>query len=328
MAEEFLSKLAVEHPAVRPRVLLLGEAHDVQSVLKVTECAAVMALAYRQPTVSGRLLYEISICSAPGCTDECQQLTLVAAMSFLQVQRDPYILTTGNLTKRLAAALASECCRLAQRVPPSAVQEALQAHLGFSSSPFEIIDTFGTSALLRVLLDPSKPRRDVSLCPTLDALQRMEADGFLGKGVAGSRGGFGEYKENEQFVGLNSHVFGRYVTRRPLAAEMADRVLHAVIIEACAAILDGAATPEHVNIATLAVGFPEESGGALGLADGMGIAALHRSMVTTSQATGCSHLGSPHLLSAMIENNENFSSLSAKTIAAVRAIREMNNSAK
>lgn len=306
-------------------VVVLGDPHTAGSIAGLVECAAFVVQASLLPAVAGRPLYEIALVSVDGCDAAVQRRTQLAAASVLQLQRDCYIVSTGNVASRLAGALASECCRLAQRVAPAAVQDALREHLPLAKAPFEILDMFGTATLLRVLADPSRAQWDVAMSPVVDALQRMKQDGFFG---TESRGGFCEYDVDHEVVGVNSHVFSRYVAPKPSATEIANRVFFAFINEACGILLDDAvASAEDCNMATLAAGFVEASGGALAMADAVGIVDLRLQMIAASKQVGGGHLAPSALLAAMVKNKETFASLTPETVRAARAVQLSNSGA-
>ena len=324
-AEEYLAKLVVQLGSSRAAsecsFVILGDHDAAKPVTRILECAAVVSAVSPIPLVDGRALQELAVISASGCDQSVKERALVAGMSFLHVERDPFIITSGCVVKQVAAALTAECCRLAQHSSAAAVQEAVTTHLKFNLSPFEVIDTIGTELLLSVLGNPIHPRYDLTPCHALEALKGMQRDGFLGKNSL--RGGFGQY-EGERLVELNSHVFATYVARKPSHKEIADRVLYSVINELCGLITSGAVSAEDANIASLAVGFPEQSGGALLIADEIGVRELHERMIAASQWIGGSHLAPATLLRQMVNNNETFATLSASTINSALAVRGWN----
>ncbi|KEG08655.1 3-hydroxyacyl-CoA dehydrogenase [Trypanosoma grayi] len=306
------------------RVVLIGEEHVARQLVVTLPCSAVVSCAspYRASALEG--LQEVRLFARDSWPANLRHNTLVAALTYLQAQRRPYVVCRGSCGKRLLAAVATEACRMALQCDVTCVERAATDMLGLLVGPFRLIDHFGAAAVLQMMDDTAgvgdggNPLQ-VDCLPAVGrhALQCMSADGLLG--VHARRGGFYTYRDDGTAVGFNAEVQRRYLRRRLTDAEVADRLLAVIINECCALLLSGcvqcAADANALSVAT--IGFRETTGGALALADARGIAMLVQKMEDLSEWHG-PHLRPSLLLKCMAHSSVSFASLSEATIQSAR----------
>ncbi|PWU89998.1 hypothetical protein C4B63_54g15 [Trypanosoma cruzi] len=309
---------------VNVNVVLIGEEHVARPIISTLPCSVVVSCAspYRVSAL-GRL-QEVRVFAQDSCSSEASETALNAALTYLQTQDSPYVVSRGSSSKRLIAALATEACRLTQQCDVSCIERVATDVLGLFVGPFHLIDYFGPAMVIRMLEETNKMNTKgnpllVDWLPSIahHALNGMINDGYLG--VDSRRGGFFSYREDGTAIAPNAEVLRRYFSRPLSDTEVADRLLAVVVNECCEMILSGCVrSATDANVMTIAaIGFRETTGGALALADKTGISALVQKMEELSNWHG-PHLRPSSLLKCMAHSKVSFASLSDAMIQSAR----------
>ncbi|EKG03868.1 hypothetical protein TCSYLVIO_005074, partial [Trypanosoma cruzi] len=309
---------------VNVNVVLIGEEHVARPIISTLPCSVVVSCAspYRVSAL-GRL-QEVRVFAQDSCSSEASETALNAALTYLQTQDSPYVVSRGSSSKRLIAALATEACRLTQHCDVSCIERVATDVLGLFVGPFHLIDYFGPAMVIRMLEETNKMNTKgnpllVDWLPAIahHALNGMLNDGYLG--VDSRRGGFFSYREDGTAIAPNAEVLRRYFSRPLSDTEVADRLLAVVVNECCEMILSGCVrSATDANVLTIAaIGFRETTGGALALADKTGISALVQKMEELSNWHG-PHLRPSSLLKCMAHSKVSFASLSDAMIQSAR----------
>ncbi|EAN92286.1 hypothetical protein, conserved [Trypanosoma cruzi] len=309
---------------VNVNVVLIGEEHVARPIISTLPCSVVVSCAspYRVSAL-GRL-QEVRVFAQDSCSSEASETALNAALTYLQTQDSPYVVSRGSSSKRLIAALATEACRLTQHCDVACIERVATDVLGLFVGPFHLIDYFGPAMVIRMLEETNNMNTQgnpllVDLLPAIahHALNGMLNDGYLG--VDSRRGGFFSYREDGTAIAPNAEVLRRYFSRPLSDTEVADRLLAVVVNECCEMILSGCVrSATDANVLTIAaIGFRETTGGALALADKAGISALVQKMEELSNWHG-PHLRPSSLLKCMAHSKVSFASLSDAMIQSAR----------
>ncbi|RNF20143.1 3-hydroxyacyl-CoA dehydrogenase, partial [Trypanosoma cruzi] len=309
---------------VNVNVVLIGEEHVARPIISTLPCSVVVSCAspYRVSAL-GRL-QEVRVFAQDSCSSEASETALNAALTYLQTQDSPYVVSRGSSSKRLIAALATEACRLTQHCDVPCIERVATDVLGLFVGPFHLIDYFGPAMVIRMLEETNKMNTKgnpllVDWLPAIahHALNGMLNDGYLG--VDSRRGGFFSYREDGTAIAPNAEVLRRYFSRPLSDTEVADRLLAVVVNECCEMILSGCVrSATDANVLTIAaIGFRETTGGALALADKTGISALVQKMEELSNWHG-PHLRPSSLLKCMAHSKVSFASLSDAMIQSAR----------
>ncbi|EAN88854.1 hypothetical protein, conserved [Trypanosoma cruzi] len=309
---------------VNVNVVLIGEEHVARPIISTLPCSVVVSCAspYRVSAL-GRL-QEVRVFAHDSCSSEASETALNAALTYLQTQDSPYVVSRGSSSKRLIAALATEACRLTQHCDVACIERVATDVLGLFVGPFHLIDYFGPAMVIRMLEETNNMNTQgnpllVDWLPAIahHALNGMLNDGYLG--VDSRRGGFFSYREDGTAIAPNAEVLRRYFSRPLSDTEVADRLLAVVVNECCEMILSGCVrSATDANVLTIAaIGFRETTGGALALADKTGISALVQKMEELSNWHG-PHLRPSSLLKCMAHSKVSFASLSDAMIQSAR----------
>ncbi|KAF5218763.1 hypothetical protein ECC02_008329 [Trypanosoma cruzi] len=309
---------------VNVNVVLIGEEHVARPIISTLPCSVVVSCAspYRVSAL-GRL-QEVRVFAHDSCSSEASETALSAALTYLQTQDSPYVVSRGSSSKRLIAALATEACRLTQHCDVACIERVATDVLGLFVGPFHLIDYFGPAMVIRMLEETNNMNTQgnpllVDWLPAIahHALNGMLNDGYLG--VDSRRGGFFSYREDGTAIAPNAEVLRRYFSRPLSDTEVADRLLAVVVNECCEMILSGCVrSATDANVLTIAaIGFRETTGGALALADKTGISALVQKMEELSNWHG-PHLRPSSLLKCMAHSKVSFASLSDAMIQSAR----------
>ncbi|KAH8608033.1 hypothetical protein ERJ75_001337100 [Trypanosoma vivax] len=325
---EATAKLLKDHQdaITETNVVLMGDEHVARQLMSTLHCSVVILVspASQHSTSVLGTLREVRVFSDSSCSDDIRASVLSSVLLYLQQRDIPYVVCRSCCSKRLTAVLVAEACRLSLICDLERIERISEQMLGLVSGPFRLADRWGADAMLRMMdeRDSAGSRGNPlshDLLPAVGrrALQCMFNDGFSGSKAP--RGGFYKYHGDGTIAGLNPEIQRCYLQRRLTDVELSDRLLAVVVNECCELLLAGhLSTATDANMLTIAaLGFHESTGGALALADGIGIDALVEKMEELAEWHG-PHLQPSPLLKCMAHSRVSFASVSEAIIQSAR----------
>jgi hypothetical protein len=332
-----VAKLCAERNNLKGfRVVLVGDKNDARAAIALLEDAVLISPACPLRYRGTSDLQEVSVVhSTSTLAASRRDELLISGCGYLQERGTPFVVTGGDATDRLIAALALEACRIVQVVPPERLETVTKEVLGISPGLLGLLDYYGADRLLQSIQNcPTTPAAEILPVAAREALLRMKLHNL--KGRTSSAGGFYSYDRDSSKAGssgheepimrLNPHVFKHFLRPDPSKKELSDRVIFALVNECCGLLADGRVmNAADANLLTMAVGLGEETGGALAIADDVTIPVVVQRMRVLAGMYGASLAPHPLLL-AMTENQQCFSTLSEGTIAKAQMLMRSNHS--
>ncbi|KAH9577972.1 hypothetical protein LSM04_001362 [Trypanosoma melophagium] len=296
--------------------MLFGDAEDMNEAVEMLDCAVIVTSLCppKLTSICEGAIVEVQIKNTANVNSKKRKEILSSALSYLQSREMPYIVSRGDVGKRLIAALSMELCQISLEVDMNLIETISRKSLGFRISPFQLMDYYGTvrlSQILRKYKHMLEERQTVSTA--LRLLSQMSAEGY--RGDSSSNGGF--YNRSGH---LNRDIVMSMRREHMTWNDILVRLLAALVNESCRILLEGCVeTVEDINLISLsALTLNPSTGGLLSCVDScIGFTTLLECMSYISEELGVISPPSPLLL-AMLERGETFRTLSKVTLLQVK----------
>ncbi|ORC85591.1 3-hydroxyacyl-CoA dehydrogenase [Trypanosoma theileri] len=297
--------------------MMFGDAEYMNEAVEMLDCAVIVTPLCPTKLIStceGTIM-EVHLRSTPMVSTEKRKEILSSALAYLQSKEIPYIVSKGDVGKRLVAALSMELCQLSLEVDMGIIEAIAKQYLGFRISPFQLMDYYDTSRLSRMLQQYThmiEERQTVSAAFQL--LSQMNVEGYGGD--CSCHGGF--YNRTGH---LNRDVVSMSMRRKQITwNDVLIRLLAVLVNESSSILLEGCVeTVQDINLISIsALTLNPSTGGLLSCVDNyIEFATLVKCMLYMSRELGVISPPSPLLL-AMFERGETFQTLSKETLLQLK----------
>ncbi|KAH8620554.1 3 hydroxyacyl CoA dehydrogenase C terminal domain [Trypanosoma vivax] len=296
--------------------LLIGDGEVVRDLSELLHCAVVATpvVPFVSQRVGGQYIVEVSVHCSPDTLATQAKVSLSTALSYLQSKEIPYIVTKrGGVSDRLVVAFAMELFQLAAETDPRKIESVACERLGFRMSPFEFIDRYSISRVVRVM---QQHKHLMSQRREAQATGRAVFSAMAVEGIESFYSADGRLNRirARNLLGIEEGLSEKEVLLRLLAA---------LLDESCRLLLDGdVETAEDINLASLyALSLCFSTGGILSRAeDIISIPLLLRDFKHMSTRFGRFPAEVSPLLTTMVEAGESFRTLSEETLWRTRRI--------